>query len=226
MRKFLSFFILYLLCVGCVKNNSGNIYGIVAEYTTAEPLRAAGVSLFVGDNLLLKTVTYDDGHFEFNDLEAGIYNLMVEMNGYEPLTETVLVETGRTARADIQMKLAQTELEVITLAPKLAWVYNYFTQYYWEFFGAVNYPHNKDMYPLEYGFVFSKSSNPTLENCIKNIQAYDSQDDESACTISFSNTSGVDTISYPERGEDYHVRAYAINSKGVYYGADQVCHHK
>ena len=210
-----------------MKEDKGGIYGVVTDFLTAEPMRAAGVSLHKDGNLLLKTVTYDDGHFEFNDLEVGIYELTVEMNGYESISETVFVESGRIARADIQMTVALTELKVTTLSPELAWVYNAFTQFYWKLYGQVMYPRKKsDMYPIDYGFVYGTSVNPTIENREKIIQFTEAQEDETTCIINFENTSGLDTIDDPTSGVDYHVRAFAVNSHGVYYGADMVCHHR
>ena len=55
------------------RQNLGSIYGIVTELSTAEPMRAMGVELYKSDKLLLKTVTFDDGHFEFVNLAQGDY---------------------------------------------------------------------------------------------------------------------------------------------------------
>ena len=60
--------IMYISCMKseeCTEDKLGSIYGIVAELSTAEPMRAMGIELYKSDKLLLKTVTFDDGHFEF-----------------------------------------------------------------------------------------------------------------------------------------------------------------
>ena len=105
--------------IGCSKidnpgnnGNTGTIYGIVT--VTGEPLKGIGVSLFVDNALLLKTVTYDDGHYEFSDLEPKEYTLKVEAEGYETFSTTVVVESGRQARADMQLTLVETGMNVIT----------------------------------------------------------------------------------------------------------------
>ena len=102
--------------IGCSKNDitekTGTIYGIVT--VTGEPLKGIGVSLFVDDALLLKTVTYDDGHYEFSDLEPREYTLTVETEGYNTFSTTVIVESGRQARADMQLTLVETHLDVVT----------------------------------------------------------------------------------------------------------------
>ncbi len=106
-------------------NGSGSIYGVVTDSKTAEPVRSIGVELYrpfndwnsdyTGGNLLLKTVTYDDGHFEFDNLEPGSYELKIVADGYTDAEYSVLVEPGRTARADMQVSKLQTYLTVNTL---------------------------------------------------------------------------------------------------------------
>ena len=73
MRKILAFAIILagLIIGSCTKSEEGDedklgsIYGVVTELSTAEPMRAMGVELYKSNKLLLKTVTFDDGHFEF-----------------------------------------------------------------------------------------------------------------------------------------------------------------
>ena len=42
---------------------TGSIYGVITVKETAQPMRATGVELYHLGSLLLKTVTYDDGHY-------------------------------------------------------------------------------------------------------------------------------------------------------------------
>lgn len=105
--------------ISCIKGEStatGNIYGIVTVKETAEPMRATGVELYHYGSLLLRTVTYDDGHYEFDDLSAGEYELKVVASGYVDVSYSVIVESGRTARADLQLERLNTYLVVRTLA--------------------------------------------------------------------------------------------------------------
>lgn len=83
----------------------GSIYGIVTELGTSEPMKAVGVELYKGGNLLLKTVTFDDGHFEFKDLTPENYYVKVVGEGYESSEKAVTVEAGRQARIDLQLRL-------------------------------------------------------------------------------------------------------------------------
>lgn len=93
----------------------GNIYGVVTVKETAEPMRATGVALYHLGSLLLKTVTYDDGHYEFENLSPGDYILTVVASGYANVSYKVTVEAGRTARADMQLEKANTYMTVRTL---------------------------------------------------------------------------------------------------------------
>lgn len=76
MNKYL-IILLWLLCVvvtSCIKSDAknlyGSIYGLESVFETGMPMRATGVKLYkqISGALSLKTVTYDDGHFEFDDL--------------------------------------------------------------------------------------------------------------------------------------------------------------
>ncbi len=185
------------------KESKGNVYGLVTDLSSAEPMRAAGVSLFVisGTNrynepilsLLLKTVTYDDGHFEFNDIEPGDYYLTVEMDGYDLVKMSITVEAGRTARADMQMSKIDTGLTVKTGIPTV----NVTTV---AFEGKYSYRRNS---PDEYGFVYGNNQNPTKEKdiVIKAAEYF----------VAEANV---------EKKGVYHVRAYATNSLGTTYGED------
>lgn len=133
MKKTL-FYVLLLALVPCLgsctivdNETTGSIYGIATIKETAEPLRATGVALYIleyNDDqghhsstsgwLLLQTVTYDDGHFEFNDLNPGRYRIAIEAFGYYTETKEVMVEKGRTSHVDLQLEKAKTNITVYT----------------------------------------------------------------------------------------------------------------
>lgn len=186
-----------------IKDSKGNVYGVVTDLSSAEPMRAAGVSLFVINgtdqynkpilSLLLKTVTYDDGHFEYNDIDPGEYYLTVEMDGYDSVAMSITVEAGRTARADMQMSKIDTGLTVKTGTPTV----NVTTV---AFKGEYSYRKSS---PNEYGFVYGNNQNPTKEKDVV-IKA-------SKYFVAEAND--------VKKGL-YHVRAYATNSLGTTYGED------
>jgi len=95
-----------LLFFSCTEkvNETGSIYGIITDKIDGEPMRAAGVELFKGENLLTKAVTGSEGNYEFNNLSNGQYILKVTVHGYRDIEYNVLVNSGTPARADMQLE--------------------------------------------------------------------------------------------------------------------------
>lgn len=182
-------------CTSDEADEHGSIYGMVSVSGTAEPMRGIGVELYKDDALLLKTVTYDDGHFEFTDLIPGLYELVVEARGYQTAKYKVVVEEGRTARADMQLLRIYNYLTVRTLAA---------TEIKGER-ATLNGKYSvsdESFKPSEVGFIYSGSSNPQ-ENGTK----ITSELKESFSTI----------VSNLKKGK-YYYQAYAKNDVGIEYG--------
>lgn len=192
-------------CTSDEADEHGSIYGMVSVSGTAEPMRGIGVELyksmidypssFLGDySLLLKTVTYDDGHFEFTDLMPGFYKLVVDAEGYETSQYSVEVEVGRTARADMQLTRLNTYMTVRTLAATDVKGDRATLN------GSYSYTNYKN--PKEVGFVYSTSSIP--QNGGKTI------------TASLETPYSV-LVSGLQKGK-YYYQAYAKNDIGIAYG--------
>ncbi|MCM1295908.1 MAG: carboxypeptidase-like regulatory domain-containing protein [Muribaculaceae bacterium] len=173
---------------------TGDIYGVVTVKSTAEPMRATGVELYYDNALLLKTVTYDDGHYEFYDLKIGAYELRVVAEGYADVGFRVIVENGRTARADMQLTEIETHMTVRTLditdiqGDKVT------------LNGTYTYRGNNA--PQEVGFFYATHITPIIRGT--KIKA--------AAEEQFSAA-----ISDLAKGT-YYVQAYAKNSWGISYG--------
>lgn len=105
-------------CSGGLGYN-GSIYGIVVEGGSTSPLSGLGVELYeIGEehnSLLLKTVTFADGHFEFTDLTSGEYLIKVIANGYSDCSKEfyVSVQTGRQARVDMNLTTTKVSGTVV-----------------------------------------------------------------------------------------------------------------
>lgn len=195
-----------ILLGSCTKSEEGDedklgsIYGIVTELGTAEPMKAVGVELYEAGSLLLKTVTFDDGHFEFSDLNPGSYQVKVVADGYEQTEEgNVTVEAGRQARIDLQVKklvfknhMVVRTIEATTSSSQATLKGEYL-------YDAAEYA------PSEVGFVYATQNNPKeggtlVKGKVDNV------------TKSFS--ASIDGLS---KGT-YFVQAYAKNKVGTEYG--------
>ena len=184
----------------------GSIYGIVTELGTAEPMKAIGVELYKKDAssskeaLLLKTVTFDDGHFEFKDLKPENYQVKIVADGYEQTEEgNVTVEAGRQARIDLQVRklVFKNHMVVRTLEATIS--SNQATLKGEYLYDAAEYA------PSEVGFVYATQNNPKeggklVKGKVDNV------------TKSFS--ASIDGLS---KGT-YFVQAYAKNKVGTEYG--------
>jgi hypothetical protein len=117
MRK--RIILLGIIAIGAVVfttcKKEGGIQGIVTDKTNAEPIRATGVELHEKNKLLTRTVTYDDGQYEFNDLKAGDYKIRIDAEGYEEVNYDVMVQSGKIAKADIQLGTKAPDMPYITL---------------------------------------------------------------------------------------------------------------
>ena len=210
MKKTLLYVIVSCLvsCTMIDNETTGNIYGIATIKESAEPLRATGVALYILEYdddqghhssssgwLLLKTVTYDDGHFEFNDLNPGRYQIEIEASGYHTEREEAMVEKGRTARVDLQLERLNTHMTVRTLAAT-------------EINGdkaTLNGTYTNENYqytPDNVGFIYSTSPTPNSGGTTTT----------SSLEKPFSNV-----ISNLKKGK-YYFQAYAKNKVGTEYG--------
>ncbi len=202
------YFITVLLCLfasgSCTLDNElepGGIYGIIVDAETAEPMRAIGVELYnKGNSLLEKTVTFDDGSYQFNDLKPGQYTLRVVANGYQELRYPVSVECGKIARADMQLTLLDTKMTVTTSA--VSNITGNGARFngrcvYW-----MGYPAH------QYGFIYSRSPIPRLDG---------EKVGYTSCSGAMSYWSFSADVEGLEKGK-YYVQAYAINELGIAYG--------
>ena len=140
----------------------GSIYGIVTELGTAEPMKAIGVELYKKDAssskdaLLLKTVTFDDGHFEFKDLKPENYQVKVVADGYEQTEEGyVTVEAGRQARIDLQIKKLVFKNHMVVRTVNVEFTGSKVTVS-----GNYTYEEGGDYAPSDVGFVYANQEKP------------------------------------------------------------------
>lgn len=96
---------------GCTEDQPGSIYGVVTDKATGEPIRTAGVEL---QPIGLKTVTGNDGSFEFPNLDVGEYFLYVTKTGYvDYKSSSITVKSGQQAPGNVQLEKAPHALRVV-----------------------------------------------------------------------------------------------------------------
>lgn len=105
MKKMYSLIVLFtiVLLSSCAKdevNPFGNIYGVVVNSNTSEPIQGARITLTPTGK---STVTGNDGSYEFVDLEAGSYKVTVQANGYTSTLKNVTVVAGEKAIGDVSI---------------------------------------------------------------------------------------------------------------------------
>lgn len=68
MKKILSVILIAFCICGCSTENSdeqsvatGNIYGVVTDKSTAEPMKNIYLNLYYNNALVLRTITYPEG---------------------------------------------------------------------------------------------------------------------------------------------------------------------
>lgn len=103
--------LLLTTCEEELPNTMGNIYGIVGDMETGEPIRGASVVLSPGNRT---TVTGSDGHFEFLNLEAGQYKIQVSASGYVTNSRQITVLSGTSTSGDIMLRQTTAQMSVST----------------------------------------------------------------------------------------------------------------
>lgn len=192
--------------------NEGSIYGVVAG-ENAELLRGADVSLFtwenisarIGKSLIMQTVTYDDGHFEFIDIDSGTYTIAVSSEGYEGIEMDITVLQGKTSKIDLKMKPIEIGLVIITYAPTIMGTNVKFKGHCSQIERGCT----------EWGFVYGEKAMPTINNHIVKTNEKELDSYSSISLFSFGAELNIKTKGI------YHVRAYGKNPKGVAYGEDR-----
>ena len=96
--------ILGLSICGCSEDETpgfGSVYGIVTDAETNQPVYGASVILSPGN---LSTLTGQDGHYEFVDLEPGQYKVQVQASGYLQNVRQIQVNAGSSTTGDMLLE--------------------------------------------------------------------------------------------------------------------------
>lgn len=89
----------------------GSIYGVVTDKATGEPVKSAGVELL---SLGTKTITGEEGQFEFQEMQAGKYTIHITKTGYaEFVSASITVTNGKTTKYDVQIDKLPPALRIL-----------------------------------------------------------------------------------------------------------------
>lgn len=106
-----------LVWYGCTKEEEqkGTIYGTVTDYSTGNPIGNASVKLRPSGET---TLTGSDGTYEFKDLDAGKYSLLLSKAEYADLDDDYIIEleAGKKVKRDVQMRKQIASLQITDMS--------------------------------------------------------------------------------------------------------------
>jgi iron complex outermembrane receptor protein len=119
MKIILLQFVLLFYYVISFAKPFGDINGsLTGKITTADNKPAEGVTVLI-KNTAQNTIANNDGVFEFKNIAAGNYTLVVTLIGYKDAEKEITVEAGRSTTVDVQLSLSNNELnDVVVIGNK------------------------------------------------------------------------------------------------------------
>lgn len=86
-----------------------------------EPLK--GATVFIGGSTRIMP-TDEDGHFTFKNISPGSFQLSVQMIGYAPVTQNIVIKNA-PLKVDLKMLTRSIALNQVTIGKKRAWKRNF-----------------------------------------------------------------------------------------------------
>lgn len=115
--KLVAFSLVFCIFFGCKPEEEklGAIYGTVTDYATGDPVGNANVKLRPSGET---TLTGSDGTFEFNDLKADKYSLLITKAEYADLDDDYIIEleAGKKIKRDVQIRRRMASLQITDMA--------------------------------------------------------------------------------------------------------------
>ncbi len=118
--SFIGLFIFYIVSSSVFPTTTGATEGYVKDLKTGEAIEKAMITLVSFKSEALRYVIYSDnkGHFYRGGLTPGAYKILVEKEGYFPVSGTVKVELAETARVEIKLQSFESAKPDSTKASK------------------------------------------------------------------------------------------------------------
>lgn len=99
-------FSLFIISYSCSNNDDYEIFsqinGTITDYQTGVPIENASVVL---SPLGISQQTDDTGYYNFEELDAQQYTIIVQKTGYQPNRKTITAISGETINVNIQLTL-------------------------------------------------------------------------------------------------------------------------
>lgn len=99
-------FSLFIIPYSCSSNDDYEIFsqinGTITDYQTGVPIENASVVL---SPLGISQQTDDTGYYNFEELDAQQYTIIVQKTGYQPNRKTITAISGETMNVNIQLTL-------------------------------------------------------------------------------------------------------------------------
>ena len=117
--KFAALLVMCCLFFGCKPEDEiekfGTIYGTVTDFASGEPVSNANVKLRPNGET---TLTGNDGTYEFIDLEAGKYSLLLSKAQYADLDDDYIIEleAGKQVKRDVQLRKKVASLKIVDMS--------------------------------------------------------------------------------------------------------------
>ncbi len=104
-----------LACKPEEEEKYGTIYGTVTDFATGEPVSNANVKLRPNGET---TLTGNDGTYEFIDLGAGKYSLLLSKAQYADLDDDYIIElaAGKQVKRDVQLRKKVASLKIVDMS--------------------------------------------------------------------------------------------------------------
>lgn len=92
----------------------GTIFGTVTDFATGDPVGNANVKLRPNGET---TLTGSDGTFEFTELDAGKYSLLISKAQYADLDDDYIIEleAGKEIKRDVQLRKRVASLKIVDM---------------------------------------------------------------------------------------------------------------
>lgn len=98
-------------------------FSILGQVSDEKGVAVKGATVFISGSQII-TTTNDEGKFIFNNITAGTYQLTVQLLGYYPFTQNVLVQV-RSINVDITLKVKSIMLNTVKIGGEGNWAKNY-----------------------------------------------------------------------------------------------------